>query len=214
MTGIIALGIVIILLLAIAVVFFLKMREKNRRNLYVVLWNLAHEELNAPFDRLNVEAVQHRYAQVKDTIEQLFRLARNEQEFARCKNFEKSLGEWRVHKIQEIYQKRLDRLLKEVQETHNPQRRLELLYQARELAKEAILDDQLLDKIDKWIVYTHIKQVRNKEEGLSLEMKYQLYEEAITKILNSGIEDEKLEAMENFKEFITDFEIMYRRLKK
>ncbi len=214
MTGIIVWSIIGALLLFVAVILYLKMREKNRKNLFVVLWNLAHEELNAPFDQLNVEAVQHRYAQVKDTVEQLFRLARNEQEFSRCKNFEKSLGEWRVRKIQEIYQKRLDRLLKEVQETHNPQRRLELLYQARELAKEAILDDQLLDKIDKWIVYTHIKQVRNKEEGLSLEMKYQLYEEAITKILNSGIEDEKLEAMENFKEFITDFEIMYRRLKK
>lgn len=207
-------SIIIALFVGLAIVLYLRMREKNRKNLFVVLWNLAHEELNAPFPRLNVEAVQQRYTHLKETSEQLFRLARHNQEFAQCKSFEKSLAEWRVHKIQEIYQKRLDHLLKEVQNTHNPQRRLDLLYQARELVKEGILDNQLLEKIEKWIVYTHIKQVRNKEEGLSLEMKYQLYEEAITQILNSGIEDKKLEAMENFKEFITDFEIMYRRLKK
>ncbi len=194
--------------------FYLHLREKNRRNMFVVLRNLADEERDAPLPRLSVDAVQQRYERLKELAEQLFKLARSNHEFAQCKRFEKGLGEWRVSKIQEIYQKRFNRLLRQIQKEHQPQRRLDLLYQARDLIKEGVLDEHLLDKIEKWIVYTHIRQVRNKEKGLSPEMKYQLYEEAITKILNSGIEDQKLEAMENFKEFVTDFEIMYRRLKK
>lgn len=197
-----------------ALLFYFRSREKSRKNMFVVLRKLAAEELEAPLPRLSVEAVQQRYEHLKSSVEQLFKLARKNHEFAQCKSFEKGLGEWRVRKIQEIYQQRLDRLLEQVRKERNSQKRLDLLYQARELAKEGILDNQLLNKIEKWIVYTHIRQVRNREVGLSLEMKYQLYEEAITKILNSGIEDEKLEAMDDFKEFITDFEIMYRRLKK
>ncbi len=214
MTSVVFLSLAGVVVIGTAVFLFVKIREKNRRNVFVVLWNLSQESLSEPLPRLSVEAVQKRYAHLKELSEQLFRLARTNHEFAQCKNFEKNLGEWRVHKIQEIYQSRLDHLLKEVQKTHNPKRRLDLLYQARDLIKEGVLDERLLDKIEKWIVYTHIKQVRNKEEGLSLEMKYRLYEEAITKILNSGIEDAKLEAMSDFKEFINDFEIMYRRLKK
>lgn len=204
----------IVLIVGVSIFFYLRVREKNRRNTFVVLRNLANEERDAPLPRLSVDAVQQRYERLKELAEQMFKLARSNHEFAQCKSFEKGLGEWRVLKIQEIYQKRFNHLIRQIQKEHHPQRRLDLLYQARDLIKEGVLDEHLLDKVEKWIVYTHIKQVRNKEQGLSAEMKYQLYEEAITNILNSGIEDEKLEAMEGFKEFITDFEIMYRRLKK
>ncbi len=207
---------VVVVLIAVVAftLFYLRIREKNRKALFYVLLNLTNEELETALPKKSVDAVQHRYEKLKGTVNKLHRLAHQNYEFALCKKLEKDLGSWRVQKIQEIYEQRLSTLLRQIHNETNSSRRLSLLYQARDLIKEGVLDDEILKKIDKWLVYTHIKQVRNKEQGLSSEMKYQLYEKAITEILNSGIEDAELEAIKEFKEFITDFEIMYKRLKK
>ncbi len=207
--------ILIFLVVAIGLVFlYLRYREKTRQELFLVILNLAREEMAAELERMSLDAVQQRYEALKETLENLYRTARKDHEFALCKKFEKELGKWRVRKIQEIYNQRLNILLDKIKKEHNHRKRLNLLYQARDLIKEGVLDTERLNKVENWIVHAHIKDVRNREQGLSPEMKYKLYEEVITEILNSGISDELLENAADFKELITDFEILEKRLKR
>ncbi|NOX88372.1 MAG: hypothetical protein GXO77_05040 [Calditrichaeota bacterium] len=206
--------VLLVVLLAGIVWFALRVREKNRKSLFYVLLRLAEEEMDTPLPELSIDAVQRRYQNTLSTLQRARKVAKTERELLQCKKAEKDLTDWRVQKVQSIDQNRLNRLLKQIRDEQNIDRKLALLFEARELILEGVLENERLEKIDGLIVHLYVKKARDGSAGLPGKKKYQIYEQIITQILNSGIDDAELNKMKELREFITEFEVLYKQFKK
>ena len=125
----------------------------------------------------------------------------------------KDLSEWRIKQIQLIYQKKLNEILKKYHETPDINRKLALLFEARNLITEGILPEAPLKKIDNLILRLYVMKARLLAEDKKERERYEIYEEYITKVLNSGIEDRVMDESKEFRELIEDFEILHRKFK-
>ncbi len=200
-------------LIALIVFVTLRIKEKNRLALFRVLVHLAIEDMSKPFSTLTLEAIQRRYNLIHETLERAQGVAKLPEEKTRCEKLLKDLSDWRIKQIQLIYQKKLNEILKKYHETPDINRKLTLLFEARNLITEGILPEAPLKKIDNLILRLYVMKARLLAEDKKERERYEIYEEYITKVLNSGIEDRVMDESKEFRELIEDFEILHRKYK-
>ncbi len=207
---IIALLVVVISLILI----FLKLKERNRLALFKVLIHLAVEDMTQPFTATSLDKIQKHYNKIHETLEEAQEIAKTPAEKKKCEKLLKDLSEWRLQQIQIIYQKKLNEILKKYHQTPDINRKLTLLFEARNLVLEGILPNAPLKKIDNLILRLYVMKAHILADGQPEEKRYEIFEEYVTKILNSGIEDSELDESKAFREFIKEFEVLYRKYKK
>ncbi|MCD6377117.1 MAG: hypothetical protein J7L94_16450 [Caldisericaceae bacterium] len=200
-------------LLVLIVFLTLKIKEKNRLALFRILVHLGIEDMSKPFSNLTLDAIQRRYNLIHETLERAQGVAKLPEEKTRCEKLLKDLSEWRIKQIQLIYQKKLNEILKKYHETPDINRKLALLFEARNLITEGILPEAPLKKIDNLILRLYVMKARLLAEDKKERERYEIYEEYITKVLNSGIEDRVMDESKEFRELIEDFEILHRKFK-
>jgi len=200
-------------LLVLIVFLTLKIKEKNRLALFRILVHLGIEDMSKPFSNLTIDAIQRRYNLIHETLERAQGVAKLPEEKTRCEKLLKDLSEWRIKQIQLIYQKKLNEILKKYHETPDINRKLALLFEARNLITEGILPEAPLKKIDNLILRLYVMKARLLAEDKKERERYEIYEEYITKVLNSGIEDRVMDESKEFRELIEDFEILHRKFK-
>lgn len=203
----------LILLIASIVFLSLKIKERNRRALFQVLVHLAIEDMSKPFSTLTLETIQRRYNLIHETLERAQGVAKLPEEKTKSEKLLKDLSEWRLKQIQLIYQKKLNEILKKYHETPDINRKLTLLFEARNLITEGILPATPLKKIDNLILRLYVMKAHLLAEGKKERERYNIYEEYITKVLNSGIEDKVMDESKEFRELIEEFEILHRKFK-
>jgi len=213
MVGLIEITAGLLVVVILLIFLSLKIKERNRQNLFRVLIHLAIEDMSKSFSNPALEAVQRRYNLIHDTLEQAKGVARTAEEKAKCEKLLKELGEWRLKQIQVIYQKKLNQILKKYHETQDINRKLTLLYEARNLITEGILPEAPLKKIDNLILKLYVMKARLLAEGQPERKRYEIYEEYITKVLNSGIEDKEMDESKEFRDLVDEFEILHRKFK-
>ncbi|WP_456441641.1 hypothetical protein [Caldithrix abyssi] len=197
----------------VAAYFILKAKEKNRLALFRVLTHLAIEDMSQPLGRLELENVQRRYNLILDTLKKAQNVAKKPAEKVKCKKLLKDLNDWRLQQIQAIYQEKLNGLLKQYHQSEDINHKLALLFEARQLIKEGILRESPLKKIDNLIIRLYVMQARSLAEGQPEQKKYEIFEDCITKIFNSDIDDKELDESAEFRKLIDEFEILHRKFK-
>ncbi len=204
----------IAVLLAAGIFLAIRLKEKNRLALFQVLTHLAIEDMTKPLPRPTLDAVQRRYNLIHETLEEATRIARGNEEKEKCEKLLRDLGDWRLQQIQQIYQEKLNRLLQQYHRTDDLNRKLTLLFEARELITEGILPETPLKKIDNLIVRLYVTKARLLAQNQPEEKVYEIFEEYITKVLNSGIEDKELDESKEFRQLVDDFEKLHRKYKR
>lgn len=200
-------------LLTLFIVFSLKLKEKNRLALFKVLINLAIEDMGKPLPSFTVEALNQRYSIIKETIDHALGAAKLPEEKIKCNQLLKELNEWRIEQIQKIYKKRLNEILKEYRETADINRKLTLLFKARQIVSDGVLSDPPLKKIDTLILHLYVMKAHLLAKDKKEKERYDIYEKYITKVINSGIEDSVMDESKEFRELIKEFEVLHRKFK-